>query len=239
MRSRSIPRADVARQAYERLRDWIVNARLAPGSPLIESEIASILGLSRSHVRAAFQRLEQAGFVTRTPIGAYSRTRVAPLTAADVREIFTIIGSLEGVAARSAAALEPAERRTLTAELRRINDELSSALMDSRSDHDRANNLDIAFHRTLVERAAGPRLLQFHQTVKPQAERYERTYMSLLVKDTSASVLEHARIVDAIAAGDVDAAQHAVEVNWRNAAERFCSIIAVVGERGRGATPVE
>ncbi len=226
------PRRRLARQAYDRIRDWIVEGRLAPGATLIESELAGQLGLSRSHVRAALQRLEHAGFVTTVLIGTYSRARVAPLTMDDVREIFAILGSLEGVAARSAAALDPAERQALSTEMGETNDRFAAALQHGRSDAPRANELDIAFHRALVERAAGPRLLALHRAVKPQAERYERLYMTMMSDPSSAAVEEHAILVEAIAAGEGDAAQRAVETNWRNAAERFCRIIALAGERG-------
>jgi DNA-binding GntR family transcriptional regulator len=45
-------------------------------------------------------------------------------------------------------------------------------------------------------------------------------------------VAEHDSIIAAIAAGDPDAAQRAVQVNWRSAATRLSSVIARIGERG-------
>lgn len=231
--ARNVPRSEFVKQAYERIRDMIVDGRLAPGAPLIETEIAGMLGLSRSHVRAAFQRLELSGFVVSAAISSYSRTRVAPLTIDDARDLFLIVGSLEGLAARKAALLPLPERQPLLEEMDRLNTELSGALRSAPQDYNRANDLDVAFHRAYVERAAGSRLFTLHQTVKPQAERYERLYMTLLINDTSASVEEHAAIVDALSRGNADAAQRAVEVNWRNAADRFSRIMASVGERGR------
>jgi DNA-binding GntR family transcriptional regulator len=68
--------------------------------------------------------------------------------------------------------------------------------------------------------------------VKPQAERYERLYVSLLSRIVATSVKEHRSIVRAIAGGDADAAQRAVQSNWRNAAARLGKVIATVGERG-------
>ena len=46
------------------------------------------------------------------------------------------------------------------------------------------------------------------------------------------SVEEHSETVRAIRAGDGDAAQRAVEENWRNAADRFVKVIDALGERG-------
>jgi DNA-binding FadR family transcriptional regulator len=81
--------------------------------------------------------------------------------------------------------------------------------------------------------AAGPRVRALHETVKPQAERYERLYVSMLTRELHTSVAEHRAIVKAIRAGNAAAAQAAVEANWRNAAERLASVVAAAGERGR------
>ncbi|NNM33689.1 MAG: GntR family transcriptional regulator, partial [Gemmatimonadetes bacterium] len=61
--------ADRTTLAYERLRELIVRGRLAPGSRLIETEVAERLGLSRTPVRGAFQRLTQEGYVTDPGVG--------------------------------------------------------------------------------------------------------------------------------------------------------------------------
>jgi DNA-binding FadR family transcriptional regulator len=80
--------------------------------------------------------------------------------------------------------------------------------------------------------AAGPRLLAMHDAIKPQSERYVRLYISALVDEIGTSVREHTVIVDAIDAGEGEAAQSAVRSNWRNAAARLASVIAALGERG-------
>ena len=85
---------------------------------------------------------------------------------------------------------------------------------------------------TYVEAAARTRLLNWHDAIKPQAERYARVYVSALVDEIATSVQEHAAIVEAIGAGDADRAQRAVQTNWRNAAVRLSRVIDSVGERG-------
>src|SRR6058998_4258214 len=98
-------------QVYARLRDLIVQGSLAPGSRIVETEIASRLGVSRTPVREALQRLQQEGFVNGAPGAQQSRLTVAPLTRADVHELLNIVGELEGLGARWAAGLPVAERR--------------------------------------------------------------------------------------------------------------------------------
>ena len=81
-------------------------------------------------------------------------------------------------------------------------------------------------------KAAGRRVRSLHDTVKPQAERYERLYVSMLTSELHTSVAEHRAIVKAIRAGNAPAAQTAVETNWRNAAERLAAVVTATGERG-------
>src|SRR4051812_29285735 len=78
------PHGSRPEQVYARLRDLIVQGLLSPGSRIIETEIAGRLGVSRTPVREALQRLQQEGFVTGNPGAQQSRLTVAPLTRMDV-----------------------------------------------------------------------------------------------------------------------------------------------------------
>lgn len=227
-----VPRNALAAQAYERVRDLIVSGKLSPGAPIIETEVAGMLGIQRSHLRHALQRLQHAGFVTTSTIGTYSRTRVAPLTGADVQDLFDLVGAVEGLAVRTAARL-PATQRTKSARaLTKANAELLASARAKPADPARIHDLDVAFHRLYVDDIATPRVRALHDAIKPQADRYERLYTNALRDEIALSVAEHETIIAAIRAGDPDAAQHAVETNWRNAGERFARLIGMAGERG-------
>jgi DNA-binding GntR family transcriptional regulator len=217
---------------YARLRDLIVQGLLSPGSRIIETEIATRLGVSRTPVREALQRLQQEGFVTGTPGAQQSRLTVAPLTRADVHELLNVVGALEGLGAFEAAMLDVARRRALAGELREINAEFNRAGRRTPPEHSALYDADDRFHRRIVEASAGPRLLALHDSVKPQAERYIRMYISMLTGDIKASVDEHDVMISAIEEGRSADAQAAVETNWRHAAERLARVIDVAGERG-------
>jgi DNA-binding GntR family transcriptional regulator len=217
---------------YERLRELIIDGRLAPGTRIIETEVAERLGVSRTPVRGALQRLQQEGYVVDSPTLRQTRPTVAPLTSDDARELFLLVGALEGLAAYRAALCLPAQRAALATSLTAINDAFAVAAAAARPNHGRIFELDERFHRCYMEEA-GPRLLALHETVKPQAERYERLYVSMLAAELPTSVVEHRAIVKAIRTGDAGGAQRAVETNWRNAAERLAAVVAAAGERGR------
>jgi DNA-binding GntR family transcriptional regulator len=220
-------------QVYQKLRELIVRGQLAPGSRVVETDVAARLAVSRTPVRAALQRLQQEGFIVDSPALQQSRPTVAPLTKEDARELFNIGAEIEGLAARWAAALPAANRDALADELAVINDQFRRTSDARHPSHNRLWELDEKFHRRYVEAGAGPRLLGLHNAVKPQAERYERLYVSLLTREITTSVAEHGAIIRAIRSGNVDAAQATVELNWRNAAERLALVIDSVGERGK------
>ncbi|HEX3160872.1 MAG TPA: GntR family transcriptional regulator [Gemmatimonadaceae bacterium] len=225
-------RGESVARAYEQLRELIVWGRLAPGSRIVESEIAERLGVSRTPTRSALHRLQQEGYVTAVERAKERRLIVTPLTRDDGRELFHVVGVLEGLAARGAAELPAPERAALAHRLRQLNGELAEVARDERPDQLRLFDLDTAFHRAYVEAGAGPRLLALHDATKPQAERYIRLYVSSLADEITRSVTEHDQIIRHVAAGDPLAAQQAVDTNWRNAAERLSRVIGAHGERG-------
>jgi DNA-binding GntR family transcriptional regulator len=182
-------------------------------------------------VRSALHRLEQEGFVASVGQGRERRLIVAPLTMHDGQEVYALVGHLEGLAARLAAALPAPRRKALVQQLRDVNGRLAE---EADSDGDPAHffDLDIEFHRTYVEGVVGPRLLALHRAIKPQSERYTRLYVSVFINQVDTSVREHEIITRSIARGDQDAAQRAAETNWHNAAERLAKVIAQHGERG-------
>ena len=232
MRTSATPRKHARPQeVYERLRALIIDGRLAPGTRLVETDVASRLGVSRTPVRGALQRLQQEGYVLDSPTLRQTRPTVAPLTSDDAHELFVLVGALEGLAASRAALGTPAERTALATELADINDAFRAAAAAPRPDHGRIFELDERFHRCYMK-AAGRRVRSLHDTVKPQAERYERLYVSMLTSELHTSVVEHRAIIRAIRAGDAPAAQAAVETNWRNAAERLAAVVTATGERG-------
>lgn len=227
-----VVRGDRIPRAYHQLRELIVSGRLAPGSRIIESDIAERLGVSRTPVRSALHRLQQEGYIAGTGRGNEPRLTVAPLTQDDARDLFAIIGAIEGLAAQEAAALARPARRKLVATMRELNGGLRQAAAATRPDPMRIFHLDTSFHQSYVEAGAGPRLLALHNAIKPQAERYVRLYTSALVDEIAQSVVEHERIIEEIDTGGAEGARRAVQRNWRNAAGRLSSVIRTLGERG-------
>src|SRR5438046_8840409 len=147
-------RGDRIVRAYQQLRELIVWGRLSPGSRVIESDIAERLGVSRTPVRSALHRLQQEGYIVGVGRGSEQRLTVAPLTQDDARDLFAIIGAIEGLAAQEAAALARPARRKLVATMRALNGGLRQAAAATRPDPMRIFHLDTSFHQSYVEAGA-------------------------------------------------------------------------------------
>jgi len=219
-------------EAYERLRSLIVRGRLAPGTRIVERELARRLDVSRTPIRSALQRLQQEGYVTVINGQGQNRLSVAPLTTSDARELFSIVANVEGMAGALAARLADAERTSLVERLRSINARLLSAAEAENPDRNELFELDRDFHRAYVATAAGPRLLGLHDSIKPQLDRYNRLYAAALASQIRTSVDEHEDIVQSIVDREPERAEEHVKRNFRNAGERLSEVIASVGEWG-------
>jgi DNA-binding GntR family transcriptional regulator len=230
--SDSAPSEDRITLAYEQLRELIVWGKLAPGTRIVEAEVARRLTISRTPVRSALLRLRQEGYVIATDGVRQSRLTVAPLTIEDARELFAIVARVEGLCARRAAELKDGTRAALVERLDGINRQLLATAESEPPDSNRIFDLDLSFHAEYVDAAAGPRLLMLHRAVKPQVERYNRLYATTLIEAIHTSAAEHDEIIDGIRSGDPDRADQSAATNFLNAAERLREVILHLGERG-------
>src|SRR4030081_3333415 len=91
-------------QATDALREQILRGGARPGSRLTEIGLSQQLGLSRSTIRTALQRLANEGLVVQEP---YTDWQVASLSGADAWELYTLRASLEALGARLAVGAAP------------------------------------------------------------------------------------------------------------------------------------
>lgn len=223
---------DGSSTAYANVRELIVSGKLAPGGRVIESELAERLGTSRTPIRTALHRLQGEGYVIARRGGRRTMLTVAPLTREDGRELFWIVGEMEAMAANWVARGDVEDREKVARAMERTNQELLVASSADTLDPSRLFDLHTRFHQTYVDACGGPRMQAMHAVIKPQAERYRRLYSTALGGHIHASLAEHEAIIHGIRQGDPQAAELAVKVNWRNAAERLARVIDHVGECG-------
>jgi len=95
----AIPKAaaPLRRQVFLELRQSIISGRLNPGERLVERELISMMGVSRTVIREALRQLESEGLVAIIPNkGPVVRT----LTQEEAQDLYAIRAVLEGLAAR-------------------------------------------------------------------------------------------------------------------------------------------
>ena len=92
----------LAEQAYRQIHRMIVRCELAPSAEVTQNELVASTGLGRSPVREALARLTAEGLMISRPRFGY---QVAPITLADIREIFGLREIVEPAAAELACQL--------------------------------------------------------------------------------------------------------------------------------------
>lgn len=186
------------KDAYALILEAIDSHIYKPGDRLVESELAERLGVSRTPVREALQRLETQSLLTRDGRSLI----VASLDHSQLSELYVVRGELEGLAARLAARhATPEEVRVLRAML-----EADHALINDPVALSRANR---RFHKQI-------HLASHNRFLVQQLDLVHRSMALLATTSISAegrgadTLKEHAQIVKAIEAGNGDAAHKAL-----------------------------
>ena len=182
------------KDAYQLILNAIDTGVYRPGDRLVESELADRFGMSRTPIREALQRLETQSLLSRDGRSLV----VASLDHNQMAELYVVRSELEALAARLAARHATAEEvRLLQAMV-----EEDRALIDDPAALARTNR---RFHRQVHLASHNRYLVQQLDLVYRSMALMATT--SLAAEGRSAiAVDEHAAVVDAIAAGDGDAA---------------------------------
>lgn len=194
----------------EALRNAIKRGILEPGERLMEVQLAEELGISRTPVREAIRKLEQEGYVIMMPRRG---TYVSSVSVKDIKEIFEIRSALETLSAELATMrIEPEELEKLRTLLSEIEGHIQ------RKDIDKIVATDIEFHGLLYQVSRNERLVAIISNLMEQLARFRTLSMSYPGR-LQETLAEHREMVEAIAAGDVDAARDAAERHMQQAEE--------------------
>ncbi len=208
----TLERPILRESVYQQLRDWIVQGKLEPGEQLRDQELAERLGISRTPVREALRRLEDEGLVET----AKNRwTRVRPVDLKEAEQIYPIRAVLDGLALRLAFPL--LDKASLST-MRKANGWLRAALKNA--DNPAAVEADSAFHDEYVRHCGNPELIEIIRGLRVKHYRLELTYFGSPTLGL-VSVQEHAGILEAIVASDVEAAQQRLYRHFHNALARL------------------
>ncbi|MBS4882054.1 MAG: GntR family transcriptional regulator [Peptoniphilus harei] len=127
---------------YRDLKEKILKNQLLPGDKLIEMEIASKLGVSRTPVREALKKLEEDGLVTSFPRKSFI---VSKISVKEAKNLYIVRKSLEPLAVELLAEKGFNEK---TEYFQKVNEDLRVAIENK--DEELAQNLIIEWNMALV-----------------------------------------------------------------------------------------
>jgi DNA-binding GntR family transcriptional regulator len=194
----------LSQQAYLQIRDKIVRLQLAPGDVIREDALQAELGIGRTPIREALQRLARDQFVTVIPRRGML---VSPIDVMELSMLYETRAILEPYAMRLAAVRGKQEHW----------DAMAAALESSRRPSVSNSDLmriDRRCHEIVWEAANNRFLTDTLDMMYAQSDRLWHLYIAD-VEDMRHALEEHTEMYQALAAGDGDLAAKLAESHVR------------------------
>ncbi|MCW5630753.1 MAG: GntR family transcriptional regulator [Rhodoferax sp.] len=201
-----IARIPLHEEVTNRIRDMIVESKLAPGERIQEMQLAQQLGVSRTPIREALKVLTSEGLVELLPLrGAI----VKVFTDKDARDMLDVIALIEAFAGERACQADAARIDAVIGMHRRMR-----ALYDKRQRLEYFV-LNQQIHEALVALADNDTLSQTHATLSKRM-RSLRYSGNSGAENWAAAMAEHERMIDALARRDAAALSQAMREHIQN-----------------------
>jgi GntR family transcriptional regulator, rspAB operon transcriptional repressor len=205
---------------YSTLKHRILTSALYPASRIVEKEICSEMGVSRTPLREALNRLSLEGLVVLSPYKGYV---VAPLSIQDFQNLCELRRILEPETA--ALAAERATKEDVEQLMRVFETRYTVGDKETYEDYLRANS---AFHLALVKCTGNNRIQAIAMSVLDQHQR--PLYLGLDKGiNAEASTAEHLEIVDAVRNHDPQRARSLMRAHITSGEERIRTALRAAG----------
>lgn len=191
--SRPIPRTSLHDTIVNRVRAMVYDGDLKPGDKVPERLLCETLGISRTPLREALKVLASEGVLELLPNRG---ARVAKLTAADVDEMFPVMGALEGLAGELACA--NASEADL-AELRALHYQM--ALHHTRGERAEYFALNQKIHEKIMAAAGNDLLVAMYEGLAGRIRR-ARYISSITPERWKQAMAEHEDMLAALESRD-------------------------------------
>lgn len=200
-------------QVEHALKAEIISGRLTPGQRISHEELAAKWNVSNTPVRDAIRHLESQGFVKVLPRrGVF----VTELDTATFQDVFEVRIAMEVLAAKSATLQAPA------AELERVlrSYREAEAIYQQTNDGSLLVERDYMVHDLLMRYCSNTKVVEIMLGLRDLVDWAQATIVSRNPAAYATTVREHMRIVEAMLARDVQAAQHEIETHLQSALAR-------------------
>jgi len=185
-------------RAYERIKHRLLNNDYPPGSFLSERHLAENLGMSKTPVKAALERLESEGFISVSP---QQGIVVRELSVHEIADQYEIRAALESYTLRTLAGnLTPNQVASVKANLH------EQSRLKGTGDVAKGVELDAAFHIQFAEFLGNREILRVIGQLREKMQRVVTQVFRLSPARIETSYDEHAAIAAAVIDGDGDRA---------------------------------
>lgn len=205
-------RATLADKIYARLQDEIMSGQLEPGSHLRIAQIAGRFGTSQAPVREALRRLTEEGLAVTEP---YVGTVLKEPSLEEVEEIYLLRQELEAYAVRRILS-QPSVRFRPEPIKRALRDLQRAARA---GDPAGIMEADLAFHRAVCAAADSALTLEVWSMITKRVRGARISYERTGPDDLSTIVELHRSLLEALEAGDPQAAEQAFRQHLASAVE--------------------
>lgn len=192
-------------RAYEWTREAILGGRFAEGSFLEEKVVGEVVGVSRTPVREAFQRLAAERFVDLLPRRG---AQVRPVTALELVETYEMRSLLEVHGFEIVCSKRIQVPQSLKSHLDLMEDP-ERVVAIKRGDRDAINEhakMDYFFHSSLIKAARNSVLADLFGTLQPRQQRIAVSAVSLRPRRLDAIIPQHRAIYEALVRFDFETA---------------------------------
>ncbi len=187
--------------AYARFRESLFDRRLKPGQFVSQRELSELLDVPMGAIREALKRLEADGLIN---LIAQRGVQIADVNVAFINEAFEFRILIETEAARRSANTPDRERlNEIRAKTQQIIDQSGKTASDDLMQA--GLQVDLELHEFLVSVFTNGLIRQSHQQLEDKV-RLIRMNGKYTVDRLRAAMLEHLDIIDALLAGDEQAA---------------------------------
>lgn len=189
-------------RAYAEIKRAILNGDIAANAFIAERQLAELLGMSKTPVRAALERLAAEGFVSVSP---QQGVVIRDLTVHEIADHYEIRVALETYVVRTLAGRLTSEQHG------RLQANLDAVAGLGDADAARAVALDTEFHGLFCEFLGNAEILRVMAQLREKIHRVITKVFQINAGRISSSFAEHRAIVDAVAQGDPGLAARLVE----------------------------
>ena len=179
-----LPLRDVV---FNTLREAILKDELKPGERLMELQLASKLGVSRTPIREAIRMLEQEGLAVTIPRRG---AEVAKMTEKDMQDVLQVREALDELAAVLACELISQDELV---KLEQAACEFEAAI--ATKNLKQIADTDMVFHDIVYEATKNPKLVTVLNNLREQMYRYRVEYLKD-EKNYPILLKEHRQILD-------------------------------------------